>query len=78
MIPEPKPEQLYKLIWHYEEDDKISDGDVVGTYTIVRDDKTNEIIFIDFKVHGVLSVIRFNSKHVVSILEYNYEKISKL
>ena len=27
MIPEPKPDQLYVLVWHYEEDDKISDGD---------------------------------------------------
>ena len=74
MIPEPKPDQLYKLIWHYEEGDKITDGDVVGTHKIIRDDKTDEIIFIDFKVDGVLSVLRFNIDHVVSIQEYNYEK----
>ena len=74
MIPEPKSDQLYILEWHYKDQDINTDGDVVGTYKIIRDDKTDEIIFIDFKVDGVLSVLRFNIEHVISIQEYNYEK----
>ncbi len=79
-IPEPIPDQLYCLEWKFEDEDEdlFKEGEVVGTFNIVRDDETDEIIFIDFKVDGVLSVIRFKIEHVVSIREYNYEKQSKL
>ena len=79
-IPEPKPDQLYCLEWKFEDEDEelFKEGEVVGIFNIVRDDETDEIIFIDFKVDGVLSVIRFKIEHVVSIREYNYEKQSKL
>ena len=81
-IPEPIPDQLYCLEWKFEDEDEDEDlfkeGEVVGTFNIVRDDETDEIIFIDFKVDGVLSVICFKIEHVVSIREYNYEKQSKL
>ena len=78
-IPEPIPDQLYCLEWKFEDEDNdlFKEGEVVGTFDIVRDDETDEIIFIDFKVDGVLSVIRFKIEHVISIREYNYEK-SKL
>ena len=78
-IPEPIPDQLYCLEWKFEDEDEelFKEGEVVGTFNIVRDDETDEIIFIDFKVDGVLSVIRFKIEYVVSIREYNYEK-SKL
>ena len=78
-IPEPIPDQLYCLEWKFEDEDEdfFREGEVVGTFDIVRDDETDEIIFIDFKVDGVLSVIRFKIEHVISIREYNYEK-SKL
>ena len=61
-----------------EDEDLFIEGEVVGTFDFVREDETDEIIFIDFKVDGVLSVIRFKIEHVVSIREYNYEKKSKL
>ena len=81
-IPEPMPDQLYCLEWKFEDEDEdeelFKEGEVVGTFNIVCDDKTDEIIFIDFKVDGVLSVIRFKIEHVISIREYNYEKQSKL
>ena len=77
-IPEPISDQLYCLEWKFEEPDLFKEGEVVGIFNIVRDDETDEIIFIDFKVNGVLSVIRFKIEHVVSIREYNYEKQSKL
>jgi len=79
-IPEPISDQLYCLEWKFEDEDEdlFREGEVVGTFNIVRDDETDEIIFIDFKVDGVLSVIRFKIEHVVSIREYNYEKQSKL
>ena len=79
-IPEPIPDQLYCLEWKFEDEDEdlFKEGEVVGTFDIVRDDETDEIIFIDFKVDGVLSVIRFKIENVVSIREYNYEKQSKL
>ena len=78
-IPEPIPDQLYCLEWKFEDEDEdlFREGEVVGTFDIVREDETDEIIFIDFKVDGVLSVIRFKIEHVISIREYNYEK-SKL
>ena len=78
-IPEPISDQLYCLEWKFEDEDEdlFREGEVVGTFDIVRDDETEEIIFIDFKVDGVLSVIRFKIEHVISIREYNYEK-SKL
>ena len=78
-IPEPISDQLYCLEWKFEDEDEdlFREGEVVGTFDIVRDDETDEIIFIDFKVDGVLSVIRFKIEHVISIREYNYEK-SKL
>ena len=80
-IPEPIPDKLYCLEWKLknedEEEELFKEGDIVGTFDIVRDDETDEIIFIDFKVNGVLSVIRFKIEHVISIREYNYEK-SKL
>ena len=79
-IPEPISDQLYCLEWKFEDEDNdlFKEGEVVGTFDIVRDDETDEIIFIDFKVDGVLSVIRFKIENVVSIREYNYEKQSKL
>ena len=79
-IPEPISDQLYCLEWKFEDEDEelFKEGEVVGIFNIVRDDETDEIIFIDFKVAGVLSVIRFKIEHVVSIREYNYEKQSKL
>ena len=77
-IPEPISDQLYCLEWKFEKPDLFKEGEVVGTFNIVRDDETDEIIFIDFKVADVLSVIRFKIEHVVSIREYNYEKQSKL
>ena len=81
-IPEPISDQLYCLEWKFEDEDEEEDlfkeGEVVGTFDIVRDDETDEIIFIDFTVDGVLSVIRFKIENVVSIREYNYEKQSKL
>ena len=78
-IPEPISDQLYCLEWNFEDEDEdlFREGEVVGTFDIVREDETDEIIFIDFKVDGVLSVIRFKIEHVISIREYNYEK-SKL
>ena len=78
-IPEPISDQLYCLEWKFEDEDEdlFREGEVVGTFDIVREDETDEIIFIDFKVDGVLSVIRFKIEHVISIREYNYEK-SKL
>ena len=78
-IPEPISDQLYCLEWKFEDEDEdlFREGEVVGTFDIVRDDETDEIIFIDFKVDGVLSVIRFKIEHVISIREYKYEK-SKL
>ena len=81
MIPEPIPDQLYCLEWKYkdeDEEDLFKEGEIVGTFNIVRDDETDEIVFINFKVDGVLSVIRFKIEHVVLIREYNYEKQSKL
>ena len=79
-IPEPISDQLYCLEWKFEDEDEdlFREGEVVGTFDIVREDETDEIIFIDFKVDGVLSVIRFKIEHVISIREYNYEKQSKL
>ena len=79
-IPEPIPDQLYCLEWKFEDEDEdlFREGEVVGTFDIVREDETDEIIFIDFKVDGVLSVIRFKIENIVSIREYNYEKQSKL
>ena len=79
-IPEPISDKLYCLEWKFkdEDEDLFKEGEVVGTFDIVRDDETDEIIFIDFKVDGVLSVIRFKIENVVSIREYNYEKQSKL
>ena len=80
-IPEPIQDQLYCLEWKFEneeEEEPFKEGEVVGTFDIVRDDETYRILFIDFKVDGVLSVIRFKIEHVVSIREYNYEKQSKL
>ena len=67
-IPEPIPDQLYCLEWKFEDEDNdlFKEGEVVGTFDIVRDDETDEIIFIDFKVDGVLSVIRFKIENVVS------------
>ena len=78
-IPEPISDQLYCLEWKFEDEDEdlFREGEVVGTFDIVREEETDEIIFIDFKVDGVLSVIRFKIEHVISIREYNYEK-SKL
>ena len=78
-IPEPISDQLYCLEWKFEDEDEdlFREGEVVGTFDIVREDETDEIIIIDFKVDGVLSVIRFKIEHVISIREYNYEK-SKL
>ena len=78
-IPEPISDQLYCLEWKFEDEDEdlFREGEVVGTFDIVREDETDEIIFIDFKVDGVLSVIRFKIEHVISIREYNYEQ-SKL
>ena len=51
-IPEPISDQLYCLEWKFEDEDEdlFREGEVVGTFDIVREDETDEIIFIDLKL----------------------------
>lgn len=73
IIPKIKEDQLYSIEWCIPEID--FEGYGVGTFTVIKDNN-DEIVYINFKMDGDIYILRIEIKYIISLKEYNYEKIN--
>ena len=72
-IPKIKEDQLYSMEWCIPELD--SEGYGVGTFTVIKDNN-DEIKYINFRIDGEIYILRIEIKYIISLKEYNYERIN--